>query len=96
VKRIGVFLLGGLGLAIALAMLSPFASKNPDGLEHVSKEHNIAIVESAKIAAPIPDYWEDEGPLKKVAAGVIGTLLVFVLMVGLGKALRRRNGSADS
>ncbi len=89
-KRAGVFLLVGLLLAIGLALLSPLASKNPDGLEKVSEKHEIGIVGSARIAAPIPDYWEQEGPGRKIAAGVLGTLLVFGLTLGLGKALKKR------
>ena len=88
-QRGTAFLLGGILVALALAALSPLASRNPDGLEHVSEKHGIAVVESARVSAPIPDYWESEGPAKKIAAGVLGTLMVFGVMMIFGKTLRK-------
>jgi hypothetical protein len=85
-----VFLLGGVALALALAALSPLASPNKDGLEKVSEEHGIAPLTSEERSAPIPNYWEEAGPARKIAAGVIGTLLVFGLTIGLGEALKKR------
>lgn len=88
--RSGWFLLSGVLLALALAALSPLASKNPDGLEHVSEKHGIAPVVTEERAAPIPDYWESEGPAKKIVAGVIGTLMVFGLTFGAGQLMKKK------
>jgi hypothetical protein len=93
-QRGPAFLLGGLLVALALAALSPLASKNPDGLEHVAEKHEIAVVESARVNSPIPDYWESEGPAKKIAAGLIGTVLVFGLTFGLGAVLKKKKAAS--
>jgi hypothetical protein len=96
-SRGAAFLVGGLLLAVSLAVLSPLASKNPDGLEHVTETSGISPVTSIDQPAPMPDYWDDRGPLRKIAAGVAGTLLVFGLTYGLGHALRKKKaGSGGS
>ncbi len=89
-SRTVAFILGGVVLALALVALSPLASKDPDGLEHAAEKHGIAAVTSIEQPAPMPDYWEERGPLRKIAAGVIGTLLVFGLTFGLGHALKKK------
>ena len=38
--RGGAFIAGGLLLALGLVVLSPFASKNPDGLEKVTEQQD--------------------------------------------------------
>jgi hypothetical protein len=91
-----LLLVVGLLVALGLAALSPLASKNPDGLEHVSEKHGIAPETSDERRAPIPNYWEDEGAAKKIVAGVLGTLLVFGLTLGLGAALRKRGARGGS
>jgi len=92
-SRSAGFLLGGLVVALALAALSPLASKNPDGLEHVSEKHDLAPVTTEERAAPIPNYWEEAGPARKAAAGILGTLLVFGLTYGLGRALGKKKAA---
>jgi len=91
-RRGALFLVAGLLLALALAALSPFASKAPDGLEKVSDEHGIAPTTSIERPAPIPNYWEEEGPARKIAAGVVGTLMVFALTLGFGMLFKKRAG----
>jgi len=83
----------GLAVAIALVLLSPFASPHPDGLERVAE--NLGFIEAAR-SAPyevIPDYvfpGISNETLATIAAGVTGTILVFGIAVGVAALYRRR------
>lgn len=85
---------GGLVLALVLVLFSPLASPHPDGLERVAED--TGFIEQAEEAPynVIPDYQfpgiENEG-MSTIAAGVVGTLLLFGLATGLGWLLRRRS-----
>ncbi|MFM6343634.1 MAG: PDGLE domain-containing protein [Dolichospermum sp.] len=101
-NRIFVF----IGLAIALsiaAFLSPFASKDPDGLDRVSKDLKFeekATTESLAKQLPFSQIF-DEYSLKSIPkeneklstalAGVTGTLVVFGLAWGIGKLTVRNS-----
>ena len=86
-----------LALAVGLATaVSPFASSNPDGLEHVAEKKG--FLDAGKLAgiqqdSPIPDYAFPGIHNERVAtglAGFVGTIAVFALGYGLAFALRRR------
>lgn len=87
----------GLGAALVVAaLLSPFASPNPDGLERVAEDKGFLYKGegAALLNSPLPDYQIPgvNNPLVSTgAAGVAGTLTVFGLMFGLGKLASRRN-----
>jgi hypothetical protein len=83
-------LLGGVAIALLLAVLSPFAATDPDGLEAVAERHGFAELSTSTVAAPLPDYLESRGPAGKAAAGVVGTLLVLGLSLGAARVLKRR------
>jgi hypothetical protein len=89
----------GLGLALALAVISPLASPYPDGLERVAEDHGFMERALAPVYELIPDYLfpgiADER-LATIVAGVAGTLIVFGLGYGLALLLRRRSGSAKA
>ncbi len=78
-KIILVGLLISLGLA---AVVSPFASSLPDGLEWVAGKLGFLERESQIVKAPLPNY---EMPVVKntrfstALAGVAGTLIVFCI-----------------
>jgi len=82
-----------VSLVIA-AILSPFASSWPDGLERVAGLLGFAARAEGPptVNAPIPDYVfpgiTSEG-LATAVAGILGTLLVFVVLYAVGKALAR-------
>ncbi|MGI5917944.1 MAG: PDGLE domain-containing protein [Anaerolineae bacterium] len=82
----------GLLLALVIAALSPLASAHPDGLERVAEDHEFADRARGPWYELIPDYVmpgvENEG-LATVLAGFAGTLLLFLLMFGLGRLLTR-------
>lgn len=82
----------GLVLAIALAIVSPLASSDPDGLERVAE--NIGFLDRAQNAPYqlIPDYvvpGVQNEALATILAGVIGLLIVFAVSYGIAR-LRRR------
>lgn len=89
-----------IGLFIAFflaAVLSPFASPWPDGLEKVAEDKN--FIEKAEVkpavTSPIPDYVMPgikSEALATSAAGIIGTLIVFLAGCGLASVLVGRKG----
>jgi len=88
-----ILLIAGFIVAILVAaILSPFASSYPDGLERVAEDKGFIILAEGKelIKAWMPDYvfpgLNHEGAATAVA-GIIGTVLVFVVLYGLGKLL---------
>lgn len=89
-----------IALAVALGvavMLSPFASRYPDGLERVAEDKGFLEKGESPAAfqAPAPDYtipgvqreW-----LSTSLAGALGTLMCFGLGGGVAVFLRRRRG----
>lgn len=87
-----------MGLAVALilaALLSPFASSLPDGLERVAKD--LGFIEKGEgaevVRAPIPDYrmpgLDSEG-VSTAASGAAGTLAMFGIGLGVACLLRRK------
>ncbi|XGV98954.1 MAG: PDGLE domain-containing protein [Leptolyngbya sp. BL-A-14] len=106
-QRNRAFVISGLGIALLIAIfLSPFASKNPDGLDRVAKDLKFGDKElQAKPAHQLPFYavfdeYAVRGMPEQVAtplAGLAGTLATFGLAWGVGKLLVRKTGkSPDS
>lgn len=91
----------GLLIAIGVAiLLSPFASKSPDGLERVAEDKG--FLEKGEgppvLASPAPDYTMPGVKSKWLStpiAGVLGTLLTFATACGLGRLLRWRRGRLE-
>ena len=89
-------ILFGLITAIFLAViLSPLASPWPDGLEKVAEDKGFLEKGEVEpiIPSPIPDYaWpglKNERAATR-AAGIFGTLIVFVLGFGLAALVKRK------
>jgi hypothetical protein len=84
----------GLLIALAVALLSPFASPHPDGLERVAEDEG--FMEQAQDAPYrlIPDYafpgFKSEAGATRVA-GLAGTAVLFGLGCTLAWVLRRRS-----
>ncbi|GAB4423228.1 MAG: energy-coupling factor ABC transporter permease [Chloroflexi bacterium OHK40] len=82
----------GVGLAIAagLALLSPLASGDPDGLERVAEDQG--FLERAQDPAynVLPDYTIPglDGPISTIVAGIVGLLIVFAIAYGVTLLLR--------
>ncbi len=78
-------------LAVA-ALAAPFASSWPDGLEKVAEHLGFASRAQAtpSVAAPLPDYQVPgvaQSGLSTALAGILGTLLVFVLLYAAARLL---------
>jgi cobalt/nickel transport system permease protein len=85
----------GLLIALALAIASPLASSHPDGLERVAEQKGFLDLAQGPLYEVIPDYvlpGISNEALATIAAGIIGTLLVFG--VALGVAILRKSRSA--
>lgn len=88
-------LLATLLLIVFLAVLIPFASSNPDGLEKALSSLGIEESESFwkglmtdySVAAIGDSYFST------LAAGVIGTMLVLTTSLVLGRAIAKRGPS---
>jgi cobalt/nickel transport protein len=101
-----VFIVVGLGIALGIGtLMSPLASKSPDGLERVAED-----LKFSDRATPVPPAQKlpfykvfDEYALRGVPAamatplaGLVGTLVTFGLTWGAGKVLVRPQASANS
>ncbi|MDO8870985.1 MAG: PDGLE domain-containing protein [Methanobacteriaceae archaeon] len=86
------FIIGGLVVAIIIAILAPFlASSNPDGLESAAEKIVLVKETEPMFEAPMPDYAVPalgESPLGGVISIVLGTIIAFLAMVGLATTAR--------
>ncbi len=83
---------GGLVIAISLAVLAPLASAQPDGLEWVAEQRGFLDLAQNPVYNVIPDYifpGVSNEALATIIAGIIGALLVFMVAVGLAYTRRR-------
>lgn len=90
-----VWVAGGLVLALALAVFSAAASSAPDGLERVAADQGFIDRALDPVYNLLPDYTMP-GVQHATASGILavaaGTLLVFVVALLVGRALRSRAG----
>jgi hypothetical protein len=100
-SNLRIFLLGGLLVAIGLAMLvSGFASSSPDGLNKVAEDHGFA--------ANAKEHLFENGPLAGYAvkgvngdrlstglSGLIGVLVTFGIGLALFALLRAMRSDHD-
>ena len=90
------FVLVGLLISFIIAgVLFHFAAESPDGLETVMEK--VGAEEGEPLtAAPFPDYEFPAvgGAVGKTVAGLVGTALVFGLVLGLLRVLRARRSAA--
>ena len=81
----------GLLMSLAVVLLSPLASTDPDGLERVAQ--NMGFL-GRGLSAPyqlLPDYtipFLGQTHLSTIVAGLVGALLVAAIVIGLGRLLR--------
>ena len=76
----------GLMLALATTLLSPWASRNPDGLMKVAGNLDLMRRVQPGLGGPLAGYvlpGFGETALSKVAAGMVGVLVVFVVTRGI-------------
>ena len=90
---------GGLVMAIALAVLAPLASANPDGLERVAEQRGFLGRAQASTFNIIPDYvlpGVSNQAVATILAGIAGVLIVAGVVVALSLARRRRHAEDGS
>jgi cobalt/nickel transport protein len=98
-------IIAGAVIAIIISVLAPFlASSNPDGLDKNlielvgggNEEHAEEIIGEKTVIeyeAPMADYSiEGMGKIGEVGAITIGTLLVLVISLGIGKIVEKKQG----
>jgi cobalt/nickel transport system permease protein len=81
----------GALIALAVVVISPIASTDPDGLERVAKDLGFLSAGQASPFSIIPDYtlpFLGKTSLSTIAAGIIGVLVVLGIVFMLGRALR--------
>jgi cobalt/nickel transport system permease protein len=84
----------GVVLSLAVVLLSPFASANPDGLERVATDLGFINRGQAALYNILPDYtlpFLGQTPLSTIMAGVIGMLVVLALALMAGRSLQKRS-----
>lgn len=90
-------IVGGLIIAVALAILSPIASSNPDGLESIAEQNGFLAKAQGPSFELIPDYLlpgVSSPALATILAGVIGVLVVFGVAFGIAYARKRKASQA--
>jgi cobalt/nickel transport system permease protein len=87
----------GLVLVLALVILSPLASANPDSLERVAEQQGFLSSARDPLYSLLPDYIvpgvSDEA-LATILAGLIGALIVFIVALSVAY-LRRKSRQAQ-
>ena len=87
----------GVLISLAVILLSPMASVNPDGLNRVAMD--FGFIHSAQSnAGPFAGYtipFLAHSSLGKVAAGVLGLLVVMTLMWIAGRTLQKKSEASD-
>ena len=87
---------GGLGLALVLALLSPLAASDPDGLGRVAIDLGFESQALAPLYQLLPDYnipGVSNAAVSGILAMLIGTLVVFGAVYALGRAQRRKTNA---
>jgi cobalt/nickel transport system permease protein len=84
----------GVLIALAVVLLAPMASGDPDGLERVAIDAGFIGAGQSAPYELIPDYtlpFLGETPVSTIVAGGIGVLVVMGLSILAGRSLRSRN-----
>jgi cobalt/nickel transport system permease protein len=83
----------GVLVALAVVLISPLASTDPDGLERVATDLGfIASGQSAPYQI-IPDYtipFLGETAISTIVAGAVGVIVVLVIAFLVGRSLQRQ------
>ncbi len=78
--------------ALVVVIFAPLASGDPDGLERVAEDHGFLAAAQAAIYSMLPDYTIPglDGNASTIVAGLVGVVIVFAVMLLLGRVLARR------
>lgn len=83
-------LIGLATAAVVAALLSPFASTSPDGLEKVAETRGFAAQATVIVRTLIPDYLMPgigNEAVATVVAALVGTIAMFGIVYAAAKAL---------
>ena len=87
------WVLAGVLISLAVILLSPLASINPDGLNRVAMD--LGFIQSAQSASgPLAGYsipFYPDSPLGKIAAGLLGILVVLALFWIAGRSMQKKS-----
>ena len=84
----------GIFISLAVVLLSPFASANPDGLERVATDLGFIDAGQSTPFQIIPDYtipFLGETPLSTILAGAVGVLLLLGLVYIAGRSMQKKS-----
>lgn len=93
------WILAGVLVTLAVVLLSPFASSDPDGLERVAIGMGFIQTAQQSPFEVIPDYtipFLGESSMSTIAAGAAGAAVVLILAFILGRALQSRSSETKS
>lgn len=97
-RRSASFIAIGLTVALFVAILSPFASASPDGLEFVAQRKGFQALAIAPLYEILPDYtvpFITNEALTIILAIMFGTLLVFGITWIVGRITIRKEVSGE-
>ncbi|MBI5567555.1 MAG: energy-coupling factor ABC transporter permease [Chloroflexi bacterium] len=97
-KSGGLVWVGGLAIAVLLAIASPLASSHPDGLEWVAERQGFLQNAQAPTYEIIPDYVLPGVPdeaLATILAGIVGVVIVFGVALLIAYTRRNRQPTAS-
>lgn len=93
------WIFAGILISLAVMLVSPLASADPDGLERVAID--LGFINNAQ-SSPfefLPDYtlpFLGNAPLSTIAAGAAGMVTVLAIAFMLGKAMQSRKSSIEN
>ena len=82
----------GLGIALFITLVSPFASSHPDGLERVAEDKGFSGLADSPPYQLISDYvfpWVGNEDLATVLSGIVGVLIVAAVVFAIAFLLTR-------
>lgn len=88
--------IGGLLIALGLAIASPLASAHPDGLEWVAEQRGFLSLAQGPLFEIIPDYvfpGLSNEALATIVAGIIGALIVGGVALAVAKSRHKRQAA---
>jgi cobalt/nickel transport system permease protein len=97
-RRGANLMVGGLLLAVLVALLSPLASANPDGLEKVAEDLGFLALGDSPSYEILPDYtipFVENEAFTTILAVVLGTVLMFGIAWFLGRGWTQRDSAGD-
>ena len=93
------WIFAGILISLAVVLVSPLASADPDGLERVAMDLGFINNAHSSPFEILPDYtlpFLGETQLSTIAAGVVGMVAVLAIAFMLGKAMQSRKPSIEN